>query len=313
MTAIFGALAPIFLLIVIGWALRGGGVLPDSFWPPAEKLTYYILFPALLLSNLAEAKLAGLPVAGLAGAHAVGILTMAALALAARPMMAHRPFRLDGPGFTSVFQCVIRPNTYVGLAASTGLFGAQGLTLTAICVALAVPLVNLLSVAVMVRHAVPKGGRQPRWREAVLPILRNPLIAACLGGILLNLTGIGLPPVIGPLLKILGAAALPLGLLAVGAGLDFQRLRSASAAVGLASAAKLALLPFLVGSAALAFGVQGVPLAACVAYAGLPGAPNAYVLARQMGGDAGLVAGILTAQTILAAVTLPVLVTLLIG
>ncbi|MEW5727304.1 MAG: AEC family transporter [Pseudomonadota bacterium] len=308
MLTIFVALAPIFLLILLGWGIRAGGFLPDAFWPPAEKLTYFVLFPALLVANLAEARLEGLPVAAITSAHALGILVMATLAVALMGVAGRRPFHLDGAGFTSVFQGVIRPNTYVGLAAAAGLWGAQGVTITALCVALVVPLVNLLSVVALVRWAGPKGAPPRRWRDTVMPVLRNPLIAACLVGIALNATGIGLPPVVGPFLKILASASLPIGLLAVGAGLDLKGFRAAGPAVGLTAAVKLVALPALVGAIAWMLGVRGVPLVVTVAYAGLPIAPNSYVLARQLGGDAGLMAAMITASTLLAALTLPALV-----
>lgn len=309
MITIFAALAPIFLLILLGWTLRIRHFLPDSFWPPAERLTYFVLFPALLVANLAEARLEGLPVAELTGAHGIAVLAMAGLAMAAKPLTHRRPFHLDRAGFTSVFQGVIRPNTYVGLAAAAGLWGAQGVTLTAICVAVVVPLVNLLSVVALVRWAGPKDAPPRRWRETVMPVVKNPLIAACLVGIGLNLTGVGLPPVAGPFLKILASASLPIGLLAVGAGLDLKGLRAAGPAVALTASVKLVAMPLVVGGLAWGMGVRGVPLVVCVAYAGLPIAPNSYVLARQLGGDAKLMAGMITASTLLAAVTLPALVT----
>lgn len=308
MIAIVGALAPIFLLIVMGRAARARQLLPDSFWLPLERLTYYVLFPSLLVSSLAEARLAGLPALEMVAAQAVGVLGMAAVALALRPVLGRRPFRLDGAGFTSVFQGMVRPNTYVGLAAASGLWGVQGVTLTAICVALVVPLVNLLSVLVLVRHVGGKGGG---WRAGVLPVVKNPLILACLLGVALNVTGIGLPPVAGPLLKILGQGALPLGLLAVGAGLELSGLRRGGPGVAVSALSKLALLPLLTGLAGWAMGVSGLPLLVGTLYAGLPCAPNAYMLARQMGGDARLVAQIITVQTLAAAGSLPLLVSLL--
>ncbi|MGE5545784.1 MAG: AEC family transporter [Solirubrobacterales bacterium] len=305
MSTIVAALAPIFLLILLGWGVRATAFVPDAFWAPAEKLTYFVLFPALLVANLAEARLEGLPVAGMAAAQAGGILAMAlAVALLRNP--AGR--RLDGASYSSLFQGAIRPNTYVGLAAAAGLWGAQGVTLTAICVALVVPLVNVLSVIALARWAAPAGS-PPGWRPTMLALAKNPLIAACVVGIALNALGIGLPPIVGPFLKILASASLPLGLLAVGAGLDLRGLQGGHGAVAAAAAlcAKHALLPAVAGLAALGLGVDGLPLAVCVLYAGLPVAPNSYVLARQLGGDARLMAAIITVSTLVAAVTLPVL------
>ncbi len=53
--AVLGALAPIFVLILLGHLARRLRFVPDGFWPPAEKLTYYVFFPALIVDNLARA------------------------------------------------------------------------------------------------------------------------------------------------------------------------------------------------------------------------------------------------------------------
>jgi predicted permease len=307
MSSIVGALAPIFLLIVMGWAFRVRGWLTDSFWVPAEKLTYYVLFPALLVANLAEAKLDGLPVAAILGAQGGATLIMAAGAALLAGVAHLPPLRLDGPGASSLFQGLIRPNTYVGFAAAAGLFGAQGVTLTALCVALVVPLVNVLSVLACLRWAKTQSG-QRGWRRLVMPVVTNPIILSCGVGIALNVTGIGLPAVAGPLLKILGQASLALGLLAVGAGLELRAVRAAGPAMAVVLAGKLVLLPALVAALAWVMGVRGLPLAVTVVYSALPVAPNAYVLARQMGGDARLMAGAITLSTLAAALTLSTLV-----
>jgi predicted permease len=308
--AVLGALAPIFLLIVLGFALRRTGFLAEGFWAPVEKLTYYILFPALLLTSLAEARLDGAPVAAVAGAQVGGVVAMGALALLLRPLLARPPFRLDGPAFTSVFQGMIRPNTYVGLAAAAGIFGQAGLALTAFCVAVVVMVVNLVCVAVLVRYA-GKGGRRPGLAETLAAVVRNPLIASCLVGLAMNFAGVGFPPMVAPFLKALASASLPMGLLAVGAGLRIDACRQGCSPVVLTVGAKLLALPFVVAGIGRLLGLDAVSVAVCATYAALPCAPNAYILARQLGGDAEVAAGIITVQTMAAAVTMPLVVMLL--
>lgn len=310
MTSIVGALAPIFMLILLGWGFRVRGFLTDAFWVPAERLTYYVLFPALLVANLAEAKLAGLPVAAILGAHGTATLLLAGLGALIASHAHRRPLRLDGAGASSLFQGIIRPNTYVGFAAAAGLFGAEGVTLTALCVALVVPLVNLLSVIGLIHFAGPKHGTRRGWRGMALPIVTNPIIIACLIGMVMNGTGLGLPPIIGPFLKVLGQASLALGLLAIGAGLEIKAIRETGPAVTVTLLARLVLSPALVGVLAWMMEVRGLPLAVCVLYGGLPVAPNAYVLARQLGGDARLMAGIITLSTLAAAGSLAILAVL---
>ena len=148
------------------------------------------------------------------------------------------------------------------------------------------------------------------WGEAVAPALKNPIIIACLLGATLNVTGFGLPPVIGPILEIIGRAALPLGLMAVGAGLDFTAVREARNAVIGTAALKLAVTPAVTYGACQVFGVTGPAAAVAVMFMALPVSAASYVMSRQLGGDGPLMAGIVTATTLGAAVMLPLVVVL---
>jgi predicted permease len=302
MLPILAALAPILGLIVLGHQARSRHWVADAFWPGAERLTYYLFFPPLLFSSMANAKLDGLPVGRLALLHGGSLLALAGLVVLASPWLIRPWSRLDGPGFTSLFQCILRPNSYVALGVAAGVWGAEGIALIALCLAVVVPLVNLLCVLVMLRWA-----RQDRfrWRAAVLPVVTNPLILSCLLGMAVNLSGLRLPAPVAGFLSILGSASLPLGLLAVGAGLSLGSIVSAGRPVMLSMVLKGLLLPLAVWQAGRLLGLEGAPLAISVAYAALPPAPASYVLARQMGGDAPLVATMLSAQTLAAAVILP--------
>ncbi len=304
MTELAAALVPTFAIIVLGALLRHRGFLPEVFWPGAERLTYYVLFPCLLAVSVADAELDPGALLPMAGALVFGVLGMAALLLASRPLLA-----VAGPAFSSIFQGVIRPNTFVGLAAAYGLFGPEGVTLIAIGIASVVPLVNVLCVAVLVRYGdTGRAAVRNGVATTAIALATNPLIMAVGIGLALQLSGIGLPPLIGPVAEVLGRAALPVGLLAVGAGLDLRAVRRAGGLVGLGTVAKLLVTPGLTLLGCALLGVDGLQAAVAVLYNGLPTAASAYVLARQMGGDAVLMAGIITASTIAAAATMPLVV-----
>lgn len=302
--AVLGALAPIFLLILIGFAARRCGFLPDTFWAPAERLTYYVLFPALIVDSLARADLASLAFGPMAAA-----LTGPVLAAAALLAVLRRRFGLDGPAFTSVLQGAIRPNTYVGIAAARALFGAPGLATLAVGLATVVPLVNVLSVVALQRHGDPRAGRG--LSGVLLGIIRNPIILAVAAGAAANLAGAGNLPVVAPTLRILGEASLTLGLLAVGAGLVPSSVGASGRDILLAGGLKLAAVPLATALAGRLLGLDGMTLAIAVLFNALPASASSYILARQMGGDHRLMAGIITGQTVAAALTLPLALALL--
>ncbi len=304
MIAALAALIPVFVLILLGWGMRRRAFVPDSFWAPAEKITYYVTFPALLTVNLAEAPVEGLPWAVLAALLACVTAAAVGGLIVLRPLLAD----VGGAAFSSMLQGTVRPNTYIGLAAAAALWGAEGVTLTAICIAVVVPMVNLISVAALLHYAAP---RRPSALQIVRPIVTNPLILACLLGIVINWSDLPLPPGVAPTLKILGGAALPIGLLAVGAGLDLGALRGTGAPVLVSSVFKLVLLPAAAAAGGLLLGLPATVVGVATLYAGLPASASAYVLARQMGGDAPLMATIITAQTLLAFLTIPTAILIL--
>lgn len=305
MLATLHALLPIVLLIVAGYVFRRRGWVPEIFWPGAEAMVYFVFFPALLTNGIAKADFTPYPVAGFAGAFLIAIIAVSALAL-----VVGLALRLPGPTLTSLFQGALRPNTYVGLAAAGALLGPSGMALTALATAVVVPTMNVLSVLVMIRFGETTS-TAPRGRRAVFELATNPLILACALGGALNVSGIGMPKLIAPTFDILGAAALPLGILAAGAGLDGRAVRARVGTVGIAALLKLAVLPLITGLAGRALGVKGVALDAAVLYGCLPVSASAYVLARRMGGDSPLLAGIITATTLGALVAMPIAVAVL--
>jgi predicted permease len=300
MIAILSALLPTFALIVLGYMLRERKFLPESFWPGAEKLTYFITFPALLFSNTAKADLGSLPLIGIATAMLGTIAICTFLILVARPLL-----NVSAPTFSSLVQGAIRPNTYIGLAVAAALLGTHGLTVTALCVALVVPTVNVISVLACAHWG--DNDRKPGVLSLLRDVAKNPLLMACVLGSLFNTLGIGLPPVVGPFLEVLGRAALPIGLLAVGAGLDLSAARRAGFPVGVSSIGKLVLSPAIAAGLCLVLGLPEIEFAAVVLYAALPCSASAYVLARLMGGDAQMMASIITVHTLVAIITMPVI------
>ncbi|WP_312257024.1 AEC family transporter [Stutzerimonas nitrititolerans] len=292
------SLLPIALLIGLGKGFRQSGFPGEAFWPAAERLGYFVLLPALFFHSLATAQLEALPVRDTMLILVLSTLTVAGLLVASR-----RFISLDDPAFTSLFQGSVRFNTYVGVSAAAGVFGSQGVALAAVVIAAVVPTVNVLCVLVFARYGA--AGRLT-LKGISKQVALNPMVLACLFGILVQLSGLGLPAGIGPVLKALGQASLPLGLLCVGAALQLGSVRSWLQPVGLSSIAKFLLMPMTTLALCHAFGLRGDAAVAAILFQTLPTASSAYVMARQLGGDAPLMAGIIAGQTLLAGIALPV-------
>lgn len=297
MSPLIAGLAPVFILIVLGWAARAARLATPEAFGAVNRFGYFVLYPAFLFTLTSGADFAGQGAAPFLLGVLGGVLAAILLALAARFF-----FRADGPAFTSVFQGSIRWNGFVLLAAALPLYGQAGLDLIGIAFGPLVLSINIVCVMVLSRWGA---ARAASWRAVLDQIVANPLILSCAAGLAANAAGLR---ELGPLshaLDLLGDAAMPIALICVGAGLDFGALRASGARVAFAAAIKLLLMPALLWGAATLAGAG--PLGAAVA-AGLGATPTAaagYTLAREMGGDARLMAAIITATTLLSFLTMP--------
>lgn len=286
------ALLPDFLLILLGQALRRWLHLGDHFWTGLEKLVYFVLFPALLFNSIARANLALSEAAPLLLAGLLTMMTGMALGGLARWM-----FPISAISFASQFQCAFRFNTYIGLAVAAKLHGAAGIAAMGLLAGAMVPPANIAAVGMLARQ-----GDASLWRE----LAKNPLVLGTLAGLLWNVSGVPLPGPAGQFLGRLAEAAIALGLLAVGAALKLDgRPGGGYAAGSWFLAVKLLALPVAAIGLARLMGVTGISYDVLLAYAALPTASSAYILAQRMGGDGRSVAWLISVGTLLAMLTLP--------
>jgi len=307
MLSIIDSVIPVFLLIATGWVARVSGLIEDKNWSGIEQATYFIFFPAIIIDTLARADLGSVPVLGVGGALVGAILLIAAALLALRPFL-ERTIALDGPSFTSLFQGSTRWNTFIGLVMATTLFGPRGVTLMAVAIAAMVPLLNTLAFYVLARFA---GGPPQRPLQTLRSFIANPFIWSCAIGLALNMSGLVLPKAVASFVEILGRASLAAGLLIVGAALDVRRLAKPQPVHLIAVAAKLVILPLVAATLARLSGIAGVDLGVTIVAASVPTAGGAYALAKIMGGNAALMAEIITIQTLAALATMPLMMALL--
>ena len=302
MPPVLDSLIPVFLVIALGWVLRTTGAIGPNHWDGFERVTYHVLIPALVITTLALADLRSVPIFGVGLTLLLPTLGVALLLLAARPRL-ETALAMSGPAFTSVFQGSIRWNSFVAIALSGALHGREGVALTAVAFAFLIPVANLLSAYALARFGTE--GQALRAQALALSLARNPFIWSTAVGIVLAALRVPMPKAFATFGDVVGRSALAAGLLLVGAGLDLRSLGRARAPLWLAIALKLAVVPALAYGLGLAFGLGGASLSVPLICASVPTAAASYILARQSGGDAPLMASIVTAQTVAAAVTMP--------
>ncbi|MFZ1107998.1 MAG: AEC family transporter [Rhodomicrobium sp.] len=301
MIAILAALAPLFLITALGYALahlKFGGA---EMWHALDHITFYVFFPALLVKTLMRADLASVPAGGFFLVSS-GSVTIMSGALLAGYLILERP--LPDPAFTSFFQGAVRFQSTIVVAVAAALYGERGLTFAALSVASIVPTAQLYTVLTLLIFG--KGnGEAPPW-SILKRLATNPLTLACALGLALNATGC--PSFVYETFSVLGAAAIALTLLAVGAGLDIAAAHAARNLVAMNMALRLLGMPALVFGLCWLAGLSGLARTIAVIAAAVPTAPTAYTIARKMGGDAELMAQIITFQSIASLATLPLFI-----
>lgn len=299
MSAILLGVLPVFAMIALGWALKASRFIPEASWPPIERITYFVFYPGFLMPAVWGADFSALSAGPLALGTVGAMATVALLVLLAKPLI-----RIPDASYTSVFQGCLRWNTFVFLPLVAVVYGPEGAGLGAMIMGALIPAINVVCVLVMARWGEGQGGGV---KTALLGLVRNPVLWGCAVGALFNLLQIPRLPIIMSTIDLLSHAALTLGLVVAGAGLNFAYVRRNQLLIVAVSTVKLLVLPVLMwGLTRLAGGdetAQGIALLVGSA----PGAAASYVLARQMGGDAPLIAGIVAFTTAASLVTIPLL------
>ncbi|MFN7085930.1 MAG: AEC family transporter [Burkholderiales bacterium] len=289
--SIITLLLPDFALIAVGFVLRRRAAFSDEFWTCLEKLVYFVLFPALLFKALAQTRIEPASAATLISGGMAAIATGMGLMLVAKHL-----FRLQPITLASAFQCGFRFNSYIGFAILGRLHAEAGIAAMAVMQSVMIPLVNVAAIWALARHA--QGGIA---RELV----RNPLIIATAAGVLYSVSGLPLHEIAGETLARLAQAALPLGLIAVGASIRPDNTDGAQGFIVYVTTIKLLAVPLVAWLVAEALGLDGTYRSAAIVFAALPASPTSFILAARMGGDGKLVARILAMQIMAAAFTLP--------
>lgn len=293
------AIAPIFILIVMGHLLRRGNIPALEFWNLNDKLVYWVLFPPLLFFKMATMELSGQAFGQLAIVVYSGFFTALVFAV-----VVGRFFKLNRPLHTSIIQGSARHNTFIALAVAEAVFGEQGLLTATFLTALLIPVTNLSVVSLMI---ITLRGGEPKGVFAVIAkeLMRNPVLLAVFFGWMVNVAGIEHIPVVFDVCQILGAAALPIVLMCVGANIRVRAMAASALPVVLSIVGKLIIFPGVIALAGLVLKLDPVTILIAMIFGSVPTAAGAYSLAKQMGGDAPAMAAVVTVQTGLSFVTMP--------
>ncbi|MEB6676379.1 AEC family transporter [Acinetobacter haemolyticus] len=297
MNSIILALFPLVALIASGYLFKKYHFLSQDFWAGAEKLNYYILFPALLFNTLSTTKVDFQSLSTAIFAMFFVVLLVTAFMYVLRMFWNIQPAR-----FGVHVQSLVRFNTYIGLALVASLFQKEGMAILVILLALCIPLVNVISVLALTSK------EQMAVKPVLIALLKNPLIVSCIVGGVVNVFNIPIWDGLSGLIKLFSASSLPLGLLCVGAALQFMQMKKDIVVLVADTFARLLAVPALAFAVCTWLGLPSLQTQILVVFFALPTASAAYILTKVLGGDSQLMAAVISFQTLCAAVTLPIVI-----
>ena len=294
MTTIFPIVSSILLVMLLGYGLSKKLLTDSLFWQGISKLSYWVLFPVLIVRTLAHATIdTGLLL------PLFTIFTVALILILVYCVLVARLLGLDGASTAALTQGGMRHNGFIGLAVLVDIFGLPGQELGALIIAVLLPSTNILSV-LSVSLLVRKNQPQQQFSSTLIlkELLRNPMLVGVAIGLLLNVLSISIPTILDQSMDLVSRAALPLLLLGVGASLKMSSLRGRWLPLMAGLSAKLLVFPVLFLGGAWWFNLSPLVTVCVVVFGALPTAVSAYPFIQQMGGNAKLMADIITLQTL---------------
>lgn len=299
--------APLFSLVLIGYLLAASGRFPTAVSEGLAKFVFGVAVPALLFGLMSDFSALPPVDSRLLLAFFGGCLIVFVLGR----LLAAQVFKLDGVS-QSVFALggVFSNNVLLGVPIAKSTLGDAAMPAVALVLVFnALTLWTLATVSVeWARHGEfsVKG-----FGKTIRNVLTNPIVAAILLGSAWGLSGWSLPFVIGEPLRLIGQSASPLALIVVGMGLAEYGVRKGLGEGVAITALKLVAQPLVVWGLAVLLGLPPIETQAVVLLASLAVGVNVYLMAREFGAMQGAVATSLVLSTALAALTVPLVLTLL--
>lgn len=298
---------PVFLIIGIGFFLRWQELINDDFVHMAMKVVFNVCLPSMLFLKVSKADAAVLlekEALGFAGFAIAGTFLVYFIARGVAKAF------IDEPGSRGTFvQGSFRSNFIIlGNAVLYNLFGDELFARIAILFIAIIPLYNVLSIWVLSEREGESV--MVTLKTSFIKVIKNPLIISIVLAFIVSSIGIRIPDVVDSTLNMLGAVGTPLGLIGIGAYLNFKELETLKDTMK-AAALKVVIFPIIGVGLALILGFSYIDTAIIFVLFGSPAAISSFIMATALGGNPKLAANIVIVSTGLSMVTYVIGLTIL--
>jgi len=302
---VLNSLFPVFALIVIGTLLKHYHLTGDVFFKTSDRLVYYVFFPAMLFWKIGGASTvdAGVDLkyclAAICSVLSVYILSSAYIKI----------FDVENFKAGSFSQSCYRFNTYIGMAVVLNALGEKGVTLFGILIGFVIPVINILAVSTLIWFSGKRYNFRERMGVTAKELVLNPLIIACIAGMIYSRLSAGFPVFIENALSLAAMVALPLALLSIGGSLTSKSLKHHSSLSLAAAAFKLLLFPAIGYFFLKIFSVTGIAFQVGMIFFALPTSTAIYVLSSQLNSDTKYASSAIVLSTCLSFLSLSAVLT----
>ncbi len=296
---ILNTLFPLFVLLLLGRILKSSGMTDARFLAMSDRLVYYVFFPAMLFWKIGTST----PDQGLSAALCLAGLSGVFLAFAAS-LAAIRYFRISAFQAGSFCQACFRFNTYIGMALVLTVAGEEGVRHFGILAGVVIPVINLLSVSVLVWYSGGPSSIRENLKFFVRALVSNPLIIGCVAGFLFSRSDLVFPVFVSNSFSLMTSVTLPLALISIGGSLRFKGLADHARVSLLAAGIKLVFLPVAGFCLLKGFEVTGTAFTVGMIFFSLPTSTAIYVLSGQLNSDTDLASGAIMVSTLLSFIPL---------
>ena len=275
----FNVIAPLFFLMVIGYAIANYTDLADKdLLKKANSLVFKVFLPCMLFKNIYQSNIREQMQGGLCF-FAVGSLILLFVLLCLIVPKVVKKENQQGV----VIQGIFRSNYVIfGVAVVENMYGSANTVTAAILSAVLVPMYNFLAVIALSFFG---GKRERDFKKVLVGILKNPLIIASVLGIIASLLGFKLPKAADTTLNDLAKLATPIAFLILGGDFDFSKVRGNLKIAGGVVAVKMVILPLIFIPMVVAMGYRNSDLLAALLAYQTPVAVSSYIMAQQAGAD----------------------------
>ena len=278
----FNAIAPIFLLMLLGYVLKALNVADEKTFDTINKLVFKIFLQILLFYNIYKTE-----TLEIFDVKLITFIIIFELCLFIVGYIAVILITKDNPKRGVMLQGFYRSNfAFLGVPLVGYIYGDNSTGLASMMVAIVVPLFNILAVFSLERF---RGGKLS-LKKLIIGVLKNPLIIGCAIGIICMIFKIKFPKFIETSISDIAKIATPLAIIVLGASFTFSSMHGYGKEITIVTLTRLVIVPLIGIAIAVFAGIRGEALACLLVTLGSPVAISSITMSQQMDGDGTLAA-----------------------